>query len=185
MNDNDYRVAGYIFSDEYDYKEAKKEEESVEYIKANTNLGDLSKVIKLYNKLIERKTFKTIIGIMFLKELQDRILKEEIADEENLPCIQVEKSGQSKPYSNAITHEAEQRHKELINTFNVKLRNSRIINLFLVLIIIAMILITVFAKKDSYYDIENDILDKYSAWEEKLIERQNFLDQKEAALDQD
>jgi hypothetical protein len=185
MKDNDYRLAGYIFSDEYDYKEAKKEEESIEYIKANTNLSDLNKVIKLYNKLIERKTFKTVIGIMFLKELQGRILKEEIADEENLPCIQVEKSGQSKSYSSAITHETEQRHKDLINNFRIKLRNSRIINTFLVFIIIAMILITIFAGKNSYSDIENDILDKYSAWEEKLDARQKILDEKEAALNQD
>lgn len=183
--DNNYRVGGFVFSDEYDYKEAKKEEESVEYIKANTNLADLSKTIKLYNKLVERETFKTVIGMSFLMELRSCILKGKIVDEANLACIRVEKSGRSKAYSTALNKEAENMNKKIINDLRLKLRSSRIINAFLVLIITAMILIALFAKDNSYTTIENKILDKYSAWAEELDEREKDLKQREAALNQD
>lgn len=185
MRDNEYRLAGYVFIDEYDYKEAKKEEESVEYIKANADLNDLNKTIKLYNKLSERQTFRTVIGMNFLKELREKILKEEIIDEDSLPCIRVEKSGQSKSYSGTMMRETESKNKEIIKSLRNKLRNVWIINAFLTLIIAAMILIALFAKNRSYSDIENEILDKYAAWAEELDARQKELDQKEASLNQD
>lgn len=185
MQENEYKIGGYIFSDEYDYKEAKKEEESVEYIKANTNLADLNKTIKLYNKLVERTTFRTIIGISFLKELRDRILKEKIVDEKNLPAIRIEKSGQSRTYSNAMAQESDKRHKELLNNLQTKLRNSRIINFFLILIIIAMMVITMLTKGGSYSNIENSIIDKYAAWEEELNAREKNLEQRESINNQD
>jgi len=184
MKDNSYRVGGYVFADEYDYKEAKKEEDSVKYIKANADLKDLNKTIKLYNKLVERGTFKTVIGMDFLKELRERILAEKIVDEESLPCIRVEKSGGTKAYSSAISREAENRYNELNKSLKDKLRNLRIINAFLVLIIAAMILVALFAK-DSYSEIENEILNKYAAWEEELDSRQKALDQREAELNRD
>lgn len=184
MDDN-YRVGGFAFTDEYDYREAKKEEESVAYIKANTNLADLNKTIKLYNKLVERETFKTVIGISFLTELRSRILKEKIVDEANLACIRIEKSGKSKAYSTALSKGTENRNKELIQDLRLKLRSSRIINTFFVLIITAMILIALFAKDNSYSSVEDKILDKYSAWAEELDEREKDLRQREAALNQD
>ena len=65
MNENEYRIAGYRFTDARDYKEAKRETETVEYIRANTDLTDRNKTLKLYHKLVERKTLKTIIGYSF------------------------------------------------------------------------------------------------------------------------
>lgn len=185
MKDNSYRVGGYVFADEYDYKEAKKEEESVEYIKANANLTDLNKTIKLYNKLVERETFRTVIGLNFLKELRERILAEKILDENSLPCIRVEKSGRSRPYSTAISREAENRYKEQNENLKSKLRSLRIINAFLTLIIAAMILIAVFVRDNSYTDIENEILNKYSAWADELDAREKALRQREAAIEQE
>jgi hypothetical protein len=87
VEENKYKVDGYSFTDLQMYKEAKREAETVEYIRANTDLNDLSKTLKLYHKLVERKTLKSAVGIGFLKELQDRILKEGIVSKENLPCI--------------------------------------------------------------------------------------------------
>jgi len=185
MNDKSYRVGGYVFNDEYDYREAKKEADSVEYIKANADLSDLNKVIKLYNKLVERQTFRTVVGMDFLKELRNRILAQKKVDENSLPCIRVEKSGRSRPYSAAISREAENRYKEQANILKSKLRSSRIINAFLILIIIAMLLISLFAKDNSYTDIENEILNKYAAWAEELETREKTIRQKEAALNQD
>ena len=48
MKETEYKVAGYVFTDAHTYKEAKREEETVEYIKANTDLNDLNKALKLH-----------------------------------------------------------------------------------------------------------------------------------------
>jgi hypothetical protein len=182
MKENEYKVAGYSFSDIRDYKEAKREEESIEYIKANTDLNDLNKAIKLYHRLVERKTLKTVVGFAFLKELQERILQEGIIAKENMPCIQIEKNQKPiRAYSGEIDHEQEQRHLAIIADYKVKLRNSRIICGFLAAIIVAMLLIAIFSDRSMFSNYENKILDKYSAWEEELNAREKALDMNGAA----
>jgi hypothetical protein len=91
MQENDKKVAGYLFEDARDFKEAKREEETVEYIKANTDLNDLNKVLKLYHKLAERKTLKTVVGFAFLNELSSKLIDSGLVTKDSLPCIRIEK----------------------------------------------------------------------------------------------
>ena len=182
MNENENKVAGYTFSDAHDYKEAKREAETIEYIKANTDLSDLNKAVKLYHKLVERKTLKTVVGFEFLKELQERIKKEGIVSDDNIPSIRVEnKEKQIRTYSGEMEHEREQKHLAMIEDYKIKLRNSRIISAFLAVIIVAMILISIFSDRNIFSNFENKIIDKYSAWEEDLNAREKALDTREAA----
>jgi uncharacterized membrane protein len=176
MKENEYKVAGYSFSDAHDYKEAKREAESIDYIRANTDLNDLNKTIKLYHKLVERKTLKTVVGFTFLKELQERIVKEGIVSKENMPCIQIVKEEkQIRSYANTLEHEQEQKHLTMIEDYKIRLRNSRIISAFLVGIIIVMIVISIWSDRNIFSNYENKILDKYSAWEEDLNSRELLL----------
>lgn len=178
MGENEYKVAGFIFKDMHDYKEAKRELETIEYIKANTDLNDLNKVVKLYHKLVERKTLKTVVGFAFLKELQERIVKEGILNKENIPCIKVEKDGKQ-PKVNSSSLEHEQKYQIIIEDYRIRLRNSRIISAFLFVIIIIMILIAVFSDRTTFINYENKILNKYSSWEEDLNAREKALKEKE------
>ncbi len=179
MKENEYTVAGYSFSNVHDYKDAKRDEETIEYIKSKTDLSDLNKTLKLYHKLVERKTLKTIVGYTFLKELQERIVKEGIVSRDNLPYIPIDK--QIKAYSSALAHEQEQKHLSKIENYKIKLRNSRIISLFLMVIIIAMILISIFSDRSVFINYENKIIDKYALWEEELNAREKLIKEKEEA----
>jgi hypothetical protein len=176
MKENEYKVAGYSFSDAHDYKEAKREAETIEYIKANTDLNDLNKAIKLYHKLVERKTLKTVVGFAFLKELQERIVREGIVSKESMPCIQVERDEKTlKNFTNSLDKEREQKHLEMIENYKIRLRNSRIISAFLAGIIIIMIVISIWSDRNIFSNFENEILNKYSAWEEDLKAREQLL----------
>ncbi|MBB2182474.1 hypothetical protein H0486_06240 [Lachnospiraceae bacterium MD1] len=179
MKENENIVEGYSFSDARDYREAKRELESIEYIKANTDMKDLNKVVKLYNKLIERKTLKTVVGYAFLKELQDRILREGVISKDNLPCIKIEREGLQSRGFGSLESEKERKQQVAIENFRIRLRNSRIINLFLIGIIIAMIIISLLSDRSMISDYENQILDKYSSWEEELNEREEALKEQE------
>lgn len=184
MKENVYKVSGYEFADAHDYKEAKREEETVEYIKANTDLNDINKVLKLYHKLVERKTLKTVIGFTFLCELRNKILNAGIVTVDNLPSIRIEKAEKEpRVYDNVMEKEQEQRHLAMIEEFKIKLRNSRIISIFLAAIIIIMIMIAVFSDRSMYSIYENQVIDKYENWQKTLDEREKALDQREQALD--
>lgn len=180
--EKEYKVSGFSFSEEPDYKEAKRDEETIEYIKANTDLNDLNKALKLYHKLVERKTLKTVVGYTFLKELQERIIKEGIIGRDSIPGIRIDKNiKELKAYSGAFAQGQEQKHLALLQDYKVKLRNSRIISLSLLLIILAMLLISIFSDRSMFTNYESKIIDKYSAWEEELNAREKIIKEKEAA----
>ncbi|NLP35202.1 MAG: hypothetical protein GX359_08430 [Clostridiales bacterium] len=135
MKDIGYNFRGYRFLDIEEYREAKREAESIEYIRAKTNLKDLGKVTKLYHKLIDKQTFRTIIGHEFLKELQNTILEGGINTLENIPSISIGTR------SSALHPKKNHNDKGVAEEYRIRHRNSRIINIFLTLIIIAMIII--------------------------------------------
>ncbi len=180
MKENEYKVAGFVFKDSHSYKEAKREEETVEYIKANTDLNDLNKALKLYHKLVERKTLNTVVGYSFLYDLRNKILQAGIVTQENLPNIQIEKSDKEpRVYDNLLEKEKEQRHIALIEDYKIKLRNSRIISIFLAAIIIIMIVIAVFSDRSMYSIYENQVIDKYESWQKDLENREKALEERE------
>lgn len=181
--ENEYSVSGYSFTNYQMYKEAKREAETIDYIRANTDLRDHNKLLKLYHKLIERKTLKTLIGYEFLKELQDRILESGIISKDNLPTIPVELDHkQLKVYSNELEHANELKKKEQREEFRIRLRNSRIINIFLIVVIVIMFLLAILSNNNVFLDNEVQVLDRYAAWEEELEAREKQLDEREAAL---
>ncbi len=184
MKENEYRVAGYAFSDARSYKEAKREEETVEYIKANTDLKDLNKALKLYHKLVERKTLNTVVGYSFLNELRNRILEAGIVTKDNLPDIRIETTNKEpRVYDNELEKEREQRHVALLEDYKIKLRNSRIISFFLAIIIVIMIAIAIFSDRSMYSIYENQVIDKYVSWQADLENREKDLEEREQALE--
>jgi hypothetical protein len=151
MDENEHVVAGYRFLDLQDYKEAKREAETVDYIRKNTDLKDINKVLKLYHRLVERKTLNTVIGFAFLNELRDKIIRSGIIEEKALIKIPIEKElSPIRNNRNGLVQEKEKKYQASIAEYKVKLRNSRIISAFLAFIIIAMIVITVFGTPEMY-----------------------------------
>lgn len=180
MKENENKVAGFSFSNAHDYKEAKREEETIEYIKANTDLNDLNKGLKLYYKLVERKTLKTVVGHAFLKELQEKIIKAGIVTKENMPCIQVDRDEKTlKTFANDFEKEQEKKHLAMVEEYRIRHRNARIINIFLTVIIIFMIAISIWSDRSVFSIFENKIIDKYSTWEEELNKREKAIEEKE------
>jgi hypothetical protein len=178
MNRNENKLEGFIFLDINEYEEAQKEAESIEYIKANNDLEDYNKLVKLYYKLVEQNCLRTPVGVIFLKQLQERILKEGIVSSTNLPGIQINKIT---PQNSIRLKSVQQSQKQIdpVKDYRIKLRNSRIISLFLIVIIFIMILMAVFTDRTIYTNYEKKILNKYATWEEDLNVREKDLQNKE------
>lgn len=137
MNKEEYSLEGFIFSNQADYDIALDEWNTISYIKKNSELTNEIVVYKLYCKLIEKNAFKTVIGLSFHKELRVNLLKTGRYKEEDLKPIAVTANNENK-VSKALVEDL----KVLENKDS--LRNAKIINIFLVVTILAMFVITIY-----------------------------------------
>ncbi len=173
-------TGGYLFSSDKDYSDANEEQESIHILRAKTDLSNPRTALKLYNKLVENRTFHTVIGFVFLKELQDTILNSGIVKAEELDGIYIP----AQAGNNEVNASVLEKYKLLTERQKVRGRNSRIINLFLVFTIFIMIMIALYTDKTKYAELENKVIDRYSVWEEELNNREQRLMKREEALEQ-
>lgn len=179
MSENGYKLEGFLFTDLNEYKEAKKEAESIEYIKANNDLEDYRQSLKIYHKMVEHNYLRTPVGHAFLKQLQDRIQKEGVVGSNSLPCIPVGKKKTASALFHFTEHNQTTKQPDMTTEYRLRLRNTRIVSLFLFGIIIIMIFMAVYSDRTKFTDYQNQIVNKYAAWEEDLSAREKALEEKE------
>lgn len=147
-------------------KEEKKELDGIQYIKQQNNMKDIKTVLALYNKLSEKNIFHTKAGLAFMEELQIQLVKSKEIDNQDI-------YGYKEP---------EKKKEEKDNSYKYKYYNSLIINFILLAALIAGFYITLFSKNVTILNYENMLLDKYSAWEAELTERERIVTEKEKEL---
>lgn len=183
MANDKWVVQFYSFSNSKDYEKAKKEQETIAYIRANTNLSNMKVVAKLYVSLIEKETFDTIIGYTFLEELHQVLLTSDILTEASLPPIPV-RTKDSRLVKEEAANEKIDRYKLLLEKTNYKKKISMIANFFLVIIIIVMLVLSVLTKNNVNNTTETEIINKYSSWKQELQQKEEELKEREKVLDQ-
>jgi hypothetical protein len=186
MGESQNQVNGFIFNTNEDFNRAKEEQEVIEHFKEKVDLSNPNDVLKLYNRFIEKNTFCTPVGYLFLKELQENILKSGIMKPE-----EIQKINYISPYSGtkAETKEVDSlalnKYKDMAQNLKIKLRNSRIINVFFLVIVIAMIIIAIYSDKTVFTNFENEVIDHYASWEEELKLKEKNLEEREAKLNKE
>lgn len=178
MREEELVTGGYMFSTNKDYSDASQEQESVNILRAKADLSNPRTALKVYNKLVENRTFTTVVGFAFLKELQNTILNSGIVKVEDIDGIYV--PAQTKCDETDVQKLEE--YKLLSEKQKVRITKTRIINSFLVVTILAMIVIAVYTDKTMYAEIENKVIDHYSSWENDLSNREEALIEREDAL---
>lgn len=181
VNEAQKLVNGFLFSTSKEFEQGKSEFETITYLREKSDLSNPRTVLKLYNKLIESDTFHTMVGYVFLKELQDIIVKANIIKEEELSKIYIPNN---LSYDEEITTKPANQYKTTIKNLQTTLRNSRIINLFLVVTIIIMFILALFADKSTFSNFETDIINQYSTWQEELKSKEEELKLFEDSLDE-
>jgi len=174
-----YTLEGFQFSQEEKYKIAKEDYDAIQFFKEKLDMSDLPAVHKLYNRLIERGNFQTMVGYSFLKELQNILLENNYKTMDSLKKIHIESI---QNYAEIVEEISVEHYKNLAEDRRIKNRNSRIINIILVITIVIMFFIAFKADKTLFTQFEQDMLDKYSAWEVELTEWEEQLREKEAEI---
>lgn len=146
-------------------EEEKKELEGIKYIQQNNDLKDIKTVLALYNKLAEKKLFRTQAGLDFLDSLKTKLEKSKEIRKQDIYGYQ----------------EPDKKEKKE-DSYKIKFYNSLIINIILLAALIAGFYITLFSDNVNILNYENKLLDKYTVWEESLKERESIVTEREKAL---
>lgn len=178
MEKNSLIVDGFAFQSAREAENALREQQNIEIIREKAVLSDSSAVYELYEKLIERDMFKTIVGYSFLYELRYRLLHDFGYEEEELSMITIpirmEYDTSSEKNQGAL-------EKQIERLMLIKKRMTIVIAA-LIFMIVAMYVIAVLNPNTGYANTENKIINKYSTWQEELEERERAVKEKEAEL---
>ncbi len=164
-----YTYQGFTFRSEAELAEAKKEAEVVAYIRGQADLSNVKTVVKLYNRLIEKETLTTELGITFLKELRSRALDSGVVAEsslEPLPTVEKQKPEPPKVMS---------KDRKLMELYRERSRNLSIVVAILCVVIVILFAIRLFGTASPFTDYEQKVLNEYAGWKEELTEKEEAL----------
>lgn len=171
-------VDGYLYGNEDDVKLAKEEIKTAEYLEERINYNDLQTTLRIYEKAIKDKIFKTPAGFEFLKKMRNEMIKRGMPEENigGIPLYKVfSKEEENKPVRVFQVKQSDDGTKEM-------LRFSLWANLALVLIVIGMFVITIIGENVNVINYRHKIENEYSVWQQELEEREAVVRQKEAEL---
>ncbi len=174
-------VEGFVFPSMKEAQIALKEQKNIEVIRERTEFSNPEDVYGLYVKLLERNMFKTIIGYSFLYELRHTLITEFSYDEQELPVIHLPKNMEYDKVSRLNQGVMEMKIQQLQL---VKKRMSIVIAA-LAFMVIAMFVIAAVNPNVGYVNTERKVVDKYSAWQENLEQREQAVKEKEKELNID
>ena len=175
-------VEGFLFANEAEAAQARKEAEGVKYVKEKAQMDDPEMVLRIYNKMIQQRLFDTAVGYSYLKDLQ-----------EYLQSIPVYPEGRYFPDSGAASAgggespqgearagtKAEDADRGKNADYRRRYRIVRWIAFILAVCVVAMFAITATTNNTTVLNYENQLINKYEAWEERLDQRQEAIEAKE------
>lgn len=183
-----YTISGYSFSNKGDYERALKEKEAISYIVANTNMADMKAVLKVYNRSVEKKSFQTVLGFEFVKNMRKNLINSGIVSEDTIQAVPVQPVSAGKA-DNSIAQDMAEKYKLAYENEHAGRTIRNMVIVFLIVIIGAMMFITYNSKysvftyfTDYKTDMENELVDKYQEWKNQLDEKEKELNEREKAL---
>lgn len=178
-SEEECKVGGFQFENLRDAQEALREQRNINALKEKIDFTKTKDMLELYQRLVEKKAFKTPVGYQFLGEFREYLADELKLDDSELPYVYIEnRKGMSR---------AQQEQLEFLQTENQQLERSRHKSLILIgvliFLIVSMFIITVLNPNVGYINTENKILNRYAGWEEELTEREARIREREAELE--
>lgn len=170
-------VDGFLFDNEDLLKEAKREAEGVRYMKARVDLQYPDRVLQIYQRMLAQKMFQTQIGYSYLRELQDYLYTMPQVSNEEIPPIPVQSTVKVSDAAGTTDVLRDENRK-----CRAAFRWSMIINFFAAAVIVIMFAIAMSSNSPTVLNYENELQNKYAAWEQQLSEREAAVSQKERML---
>lgn len=181
MADEKMQAEGFLFFTEKDARLAENEQKKIDYLEAHIDYSQPEKILQIYDKAVRDRVFKTPVGTVYLKKLQEYLLSQPEID-----------STQVSPIPLFVTYDGEIRKQQ--NPVQPKIKPSEkkektspltisvILNILLVIAVIAMFVITLASDQPNILNYERALTNRYAGWEQELTERENTIREKEHEL---
>jgi hypothetical protein len=179
MND-EMIVGGFIFGTAADADLAREEFARIEYLDANMNYSNTSKVMQLYDKALDTKMFRTPVGWKYMDKLRAILMDSGYVEAELRPI----------PLYNVFAR-VEEDHSVLERIRPVKKKRdpykrkyalSLILISILIVMVISMFVIAMKAETPNMLNYRNAIINEYADWEQDIRDRENAVRLKEREL---
>lgn len=181
-NKSEYLVDQYLFDTEEEYQLALEEKKKIQYIDEHTDYRVAENVAVLYKRLVDSAMFQTPIGYGYLERLRDFLVRGG-AKAENIPPIPIKKKVVADSRKQLI--KSNNQLKEELQKAKRKGWIWIAVSIGLMVAVIAMFVVAFTSDNPNVLNYENSILNKYSAWEQELTERENVVREKERTLEID
>lgn len=193
MVKNQYQIDQYSFVSREEYERALKEKETIAYLQANTGSDDAKALLKIYNRSVEKESFRTIIGIEYLSSLRKRLSMSGVVTEEALAPVPVPGVVAKGKQGDGMNQSQLERQVSRYKAAYESARSGRIIKnmtiFILIMVIVAILLITyqsrysVFTYFTNYKEkMREELIDEYTDWETQLEQKEQELNDRESAL---
>lgn len=191
-----YNIDGFLFEDERTAELAQNELEGIRFIKERTALDNPEVVMKLYKKLLDQKLFVTPVGVRFMVELQNILLRSHFTARQEIPPIEVsamvlkkeltpEEAELAKKGPVAKVKKAAKKiDKKVEGNYKKPFYAALFFAIVFALSVVGMFIITkVSGNNVNIINYRNEILNEYSTWEQQLQEKEAELKAWEAELE--
>lgn len=193
MAKNQYQIDQYSFVSREEYERALKEKETIAYLQANTGSDDAKALLKVYNRSVEKESFRTVIGIQYLSALRKQLSMSGVVTEEALAPVPIPGGVAKGKTAEGMDQSQLERQVSRYKAAYESARSGRIIKnmtiVILIAVIIAILLITyqsrysVFTYFTNYKEkMRDELIDEYKDWETQLEQKEQELNDREAAL---
>ncbi len=149
-------------------------------------------VYKIYKLSVEKKSFQTVFGLVFLEELRKRLLGSETVTEdilEPIPTGRIVMVSKEKSAKSGAEARELNKYKEAYQ----KAKSGSVIKNFLILVLIVVIGVMLFITSRNQYsiftyftnyeeNIRNEIVNEYEEWQQQLEEKEKELEERELRL---
>lgn len=180
-------VDGFAFENEAEAAQAAKEAEGVRYIRGKTDMDNPGMVQNIYDKMIEQDLFETVVGISYLRELQEYLKSIPFVEHENLAPIPVQHPvSEERPKNNKgqeVKQRASAKTGRAVNAdYKKRYLVTSTISVVLAVCVVAMFLITATTNNTTILNYETQLINKYAEWEQELTEREQALREREQGV---
>ncbi len=172
---------GFFFLNAEDAGMAAKEKKQIEYLETHLDFGQPEQVLTLYERMLRERVFKTPVGMIYLKHLQEFLLEQPGIDSARVPMIPVYAPCNYVPQRRERPAHSGSRPTEGASGA-VGLRVSVILNVLLAAAVIAMFVLALSSSHPNILNYRTAILNEYASWQQDLSEREQVIREKEREL---
>ncbi len=178
-------VGKYCFTDKEMFERAQKEATVIRSMRERYDLSDATNALKIYQKAAKEGVFSTIVGYVFLEELHETVQCSGIAKGKRLADIPVRNITGEQPIKENHTvppRKSEERYKKLYEAQCILNKRMKIIVAAAIVVLVSFVIIDLKTEYSAFTyftnykaKMEEDLVNKYEAWESELKAREEAL----------